>query len=248
MQAHVYKVWILLSRDTTAALIERGKPPTNDAQIPMQVLKVQGLLCQEEDLIEKVSHRQQNATPKQLVGSRNQIESWWCLAHFLHISELSELLELDRDRGCFLTLRLQLSQSHSKVIQGISQWSVTNKSALRGWRIHIFFELWCLVGSGGVDFCVSSTTFQKINIGWPQQPLTERVLKFNMIFPDSTPIFFPSKHQSKAEFKNLDDTEVLSSDFPGLVTSATSMTSMASTASVASMTSTASFHQTIYWK
>jgi hypothetical protein len=55
-----------------------------------------------------------------------------------------------------------------------------------------------------------------------------------MIFSYSTPIFFSSKHQSKAEFKNLDDTEVLSSDSPG-VTYATSMTSMASTTSVASM-------------
>jgi hypothetical protein len=102
------------------------------------------------------------------------------------------------------------------------------------------------VGSRGLDIRVSSTTFQKSNIGWPQQPLTERVLKFSMIFSDSTPIFFSSKHQSKAEFENLDDTEVLSSNFPGLITSATSMTSMASTTSVASMTSTASFHETIY--
>ena len=117
--------------------------------------------------------------------------------------------------------------------------------AMKGRRIINFIELWSIVGSGGVDFCVSSNSFQKSNIAWPQQPLTERVLKFNMIFLDSTP-FFSSKHQSKTQFKNLDDTEVLSSDFPGLVTSATSMTSMASTASVASMTSRASFHQTIY--
>ena len=102
------------------------------------------------------------------------------------------------------------------------------------------------MGSGGLDIWVSSTSFQKSNIGWPQQPLTERVLKFNMIFPYSTPIFFSSKHQSKAEFKNLDDTEVLSSDFPGVITSATSMTSMTSTTSVASMSSTASFYQKIY--
>jgi hypothetical protein len=36
-----------------------------------------------------------------------------------------------------------------------------------------------------------------------------------------------SKHQNKAEFKNLDDFEVPSSDFSGLRTSATSMTSTA---------------------
>ena len=131
-------------------------------------------------------------------------------------------------------------------LQGISYWSVTSKSALRGRMIHNFIELWCLVGSGGLDICVLSTSFQKSNIVWPQQPLTERVLKFNKIFPDSTPIFFYSKHQSKAEFKNLDDTEVLSSDYSGVITCATCATcatSMASTTSVASMTSTASFHQ-----
>ena len=42
----------------------------------------------------------------------------------------------------------------------------------------------------------------------PQQPLTEKVLKFNMIFHDSTKTLFVSKHQNKAEFKNLDDSEV----------------------------------------
>jgi hypothetical protein len=52
-----------------------------------------------------------------------------------------------------------------------------------------------------------------------------------------------SKHQNKAKFKNLDDFEVPSCDFPGLRTSAASMTSTASTTSMASMTSTASFHQ-----
>ena len=56
---------------------------------------------------------------------------------------------------------------------------------------------------------------------------------------------FP-KHQNKAEFKNLDDSEVLSSDFPDLRTSAASMTSTASTTSMASMTFTASFHQKHY--
>ena len=72
------------------------------------------------------------------------------------------------------------------------------------------------MGSGGVDFCVSSTSFQRISIGWPQQPLTERVLKFDMNFHNSTKTFSFSKHQSKAKFKNLNDTEVLSSDFPDL--------------------------------
>jgi hypothetical protein len=97
-----------------------------------------------------------------------------------------------------------------------------------------------------LDICVSITSFQKNYIGWPQQPPTEKVLKFNMIFNDYTPKLFFSKHNNKAEFKCLDDSEVLSSDFSGLKTSAASITTMASTASVASMTSTASFHQKIY--
>ena len=39
-----------------------------------------------------------------------------------------------------------------------------------------------------------------------------------MRFHDSTPKILFSKHQNKAEFKNLDDSEVLSSDFTGLKT------------------------------
>ena len=61
----------------------------------------------------------------------------------------------------------------------------------------------------------SSPIFQKNNISWPQQPPTEKLLNFNMIFHDSTPKKCFSKHQNKVEFKNLDDSEVLSSDFPG---------------------------------
>ena len=46
---------------------------------------------------------------------------------------------------------------------------------LRGRRINNFLELWCLVASGGLGFWVLSTSFQKSNIGWPQQPPTEKV-------------------------------------------------------------------------
>ena len=38
-----------------------------------------------------------------------------------------------------------------------------------------------LVALAGLHFCVSSTSFQKFDIGWPQQPPTENMLKFNMI-------------------------------------------------------------------
>jgi hypothetical protein len=59
-----------------------------------------------------------------------------------------------------------------------------------------------------------------------------------MIFHDSTKITFVSKHQNKAEFKNLVKSEVLSSNFSGLRNSAALVTSTASTTLVASMTST----------
>ena len=58
---------------------------------------------------------------------------------------------------------------------------------LRGRRINIFIRLWCLVASGGLHICVLSTSFQKNYLSWPQQPPTEKVQKFNMIFYDSNP-------------------------------------------------------------
>ena len=51
------------------------------------------------------------------------------------------------------------------------------------------------------------TSFQKNNIGWPQQPPAEMEQKFKIIFHDSTKKYFFSKHQNKAEFKNPDDSE-----------------------------------------
>jgi hypothetical protein len=64
-----------------------------------------------------------------------------------------------------------------------------------------------------------------------------------MIFYNSIKKIFFSKNQNKAKFKILDDSEVISSEFPGLKTSAVSMASTASTTSLASMTSTTSFHE-----
>ena len=57
---------------------------------------------------------------------------------------------------------------------------------MRGRRVNNFIELWWLVASGVKKICVSSTIFQKNDISWPQQPPTEKVLEFNMIFHDST--------------------------------------------------------------
>ena len=47
--------------------------------------------------------------------------------------------------------------------------------ALKVRRNDDFFQKWYLVASGGLDIRVSSTSFQKNNIDWPQQPPTERV-------------------------------------------------------------------------
>ena len=49
--------------------------------------------------------------------------------------------------------------------------------ALRCSKIENFNELWFLGALGGYDFCVSSTSFQKSNLGWPQPPPTEKVQK-----------------------------------------------------------------------
>ena len=68
--------------------------------------------------------------------------------------------------------------------------------ALRDSGIKIFDNLWCLGASGGLEFCVLLVSFQKSNIGWPQQPPTENVQKLKMIFHHSTKNWL-SKHQKK---------------------------------------------------
>ena len=84
------------------------------------------------------------------------------------------------------------------------------------------------------------TSFQKNNIGWPQQPPTEKEKKFKIIHHDSTKKYFVQNIKIKLNSRT---SEVLSSDFPGLKTSAASLTSSAFAASLASTTSTAQFHQ-----
>ena len=88
--------------------------------------------------------------------------------------------------------------------------------ALRGTKIENFYDISLAAWSRGLPICVSSTNFQKSSIGWLQKPLTETVLKFNLIFNDSTPKIISSKLQNKAEFNNLDDSEVSSCDFLAL--------------------------------
>ena len=58
--------------------------------------------------------------------------------------------------------------------------------ALRGRRINNFIRLWFLVASGGLHICVLSTSFQKNDMGSPQQPLQEeyQISVKNWIFDD----------------------------------------------------------------
>jgi hypothetical protein len=72
--------------------------------------------------------------------------------------------------------------------------------AMKGRRIINFIESWSIAGSGGLEICVSSTSFQINDNGWPQQPRTEKVLKFHMIFHDSTQKNFFSNDKNKGVF------------------------------------------------
>jgi hypothetical protein len=54
--------------------------------------------------------------------------------------------------------------------------------ALRDRNIENFGDISLAAWSRGLLICVSSTSFQKISISWPQQPLTDRVS--NWIFDD----------------------------------------------------------------
>ena len=47
--------------------------------------------------------------------------------------------------------------------------------ALRGRKIKNFDDISLATWSGGLSICVSSSSFQKSCIGWPQQPPTEMV-------------------------------------------------------------------------
>ena len=52
---------------------------------------------------------------------------------------------------------------------------------MRGRRINNFTELWSIAGSVGLEICVSPTSFQKNDISWPQQPITDKVQKFKSL-------------------------------------------------------------------
>ena len=68
--------------------------------------------------------------------------------------------------------------------------------ALRGTRIENFLELWWLVASWVVGIWVSSTSFLKSNISWPQQPTTKKVLSYINTIDINENYFYLSKFQN----------------------------------------------------
>ena len=52
---------------------------------------------------------------------------------------------------------------------------VSQKKALRGSRIDNFHSIYLAAWSRELLICVSSSSFQKSSIDWPQQPPTNRV-------------------------------------------------------------------------
>ena len=60
-------------------------------------------------------------------------------------------------------------------VQGVSHWNVSFKMSLTDRNMQVRFCLKVSVYSWGLEIWVSSTSFQKSSIGWPQQPPTEKV-------------------------------------------------------------------------
>ena len=73
------------------------------------------------------------------------------------------------------------------IIQGVSFWNGLYKLALTDKNMQVKLGLKMVLECWDREFLGTTIIFQKSGIGWPQQPLTEKVLKFNLIFHDSTP-------------------------------------------------------------
>ena len=62
---------------------------------------------------------------------------------------------------------------NNSILQGISYWNIFYELTLTYRNMQARFYLKVVLKSWGSDIWVSSTSFQKSNIGWPQQPPTE---------------------------------------------------------------------------
>ena len=131
-------------------------------------------------------------------------------------------------------------------LQGVSNWNVSFKLTLTDRNMQVRFCLKVTVYSWGLEIWVSLTSFQKINLGWPQQPPPENSV---WVFIILSKIFF-SKHQNEIilvlRLLNSRTRMALKSSiviFQTLKTSAASLPSLASSTSLASTASTAIFPQ-----
>ena len=81
--------------------------------------------------------------------------------------EGSKIMGAHSNTGCLIVKRMILNGSEGKKDQ-------------------YFIGLCCPVASGGLHICVLLTSFQKNDIGWPQQPLQEeyQISVKNWIFDD----------------------------------------------------------------
>ena len=102
---------------------------------------------------------------------------------------------------------------------GVSHWNVSFKLTLTDRNMQVRFCLKVTEYSWDLEIWVSLTSFQKINLGWPQQPPPENsvwvfiILSKNIFFKTSKWNYFSPQI---IEFKNKDGFEVLHSDFSGL--------------------------------
>ena len=89
------------------------------------------------------------------------------------------------------------------LVQGVSHWKVSFKMALPDRNMQVRFCWKVSVYSWGLEIWISSTSFQKSTIGWPQQPPTEKVpyISENLDFWWS----IPQKRTSVGHFGAIDD-------------------------------------------
>ena len=88
---------------------------------------------------------------------------------------------------CIFSVFVEVVLKVAEAVQGVSFWNGLYKLALTDKNMQVKLGLKMVLECWDREFLGTTIIFQKSGIGWPQQPLTEKVLKFNLIFHDSTP-------------------------------------------------------------
>ena len=135
------------------------------------------------------------------------------------------------------------------MIQGISYWNIFYELTMTDRNTWARFYLKVVLKFQGLDIWVSSTSFQKSNIGWPQQPPTEIGPKIQHDI--SWFYHFFSFQNIKIKLNSgtcmaMKSSLVIFQALKPLWPQCALMASTASTTSGASMTFIASFHQKKY--